>query len=572
MKAWIATKSTRGILLTKNQINVRIHQIIYCVREAGLPDRKREKEENKMYSCSMIKAGAAAIVLLLAACRGSEAEGWVDVTWGLGGGEEIACIEAEDNSDTIYAGTSRGLYVSRDHGSTWSREDVSALAPSVTGIALSGHSIFAASEEGLFVREGEKGLWKRIQGENGIKGVCVREGAFGVIAWTDKHVFSVENGTWRDITPGLLTEEISKVVVVSDVLYAAHGGEVLSGRPEAGEWESVRLISRAEEARSEEENSDELDEDDTLKNKAIRDLTPAEKGGVMAVTGKGIYVLEGSSRLDRIDTTGLPSEDVLAAVFTERAVFAATGRKVFLREPHAHNWVPVLEVSDGGDIREMKVHRDSGGKERVLLVFSKRIYTSDLSREMFRSLKTDGVEAILAENFAAGPDIREVHRMAIEYAEVSPDKIAGWRKAAGLRGILPRLAVKYDENYSDKVEFYKSASTTYMVEGPRDRRDGWGLTLTWDLADLIWNSSQTSIDVRSKLMVQLRDDILENVTRLYFERKRLVGETSMGKNNADGKYHSAVARIEELTAYLDAYTGGMFSDSLACSETHEAGC
>ena len=78
----------------------------------------------------------------------------------------------------------------------------------------------------------------------------------------------------------------------------------------------------------------------------------------------------------------------------------------------------------------------------------------------------------------------------------------------------------------------------------------------------MWNDVQTNIDIRSKLMVQLRDEILEDVTRLYFERKRLLAELSETRPEDTQKLREKRLRVEELTAHIDALTGGRFSDAL----------
>jgi len=62
-------------------------------------------------------------------------------------------------------------------------------------------------------------------------------------------------------------------------------------------------------------------------------------------------------------------------------------------------------------------------------------------------------------------------------------------------------------------------------------------------------------------MVQLREDILEEVTRLYFERKKLIREVSIGNASMEKTF-----RVEELTAYIDAYTGGEFSRRMEPTE------
>ena len=96
-------------------------------------------------------------------------------------------------------------------------------------------------------------------------------------------------------------------------------------------------------------------------------------------------------------------------------------------------------------------------------------------------------------------------------------------KASGKKALLPQVSVGVDRNTAD-LWHWEGGSTTKtdddILRRGKDTVD-WDLTLSWDLGDLIWNNDQTSIDTRSKLMVQLRNDILDEATRTYFERLRL---------------------------------------------------
>ena len=131
---------------------------------------------------------------------------------------------------------------------------------------------------------------------------------------------------------------------------------------------------------------------------------------------------------------------------------------------------------------------------------------------------------------------------------------------------MPRLSMNFSQSNDDNIEIYKNSSTSYVVRGPREIGKDWSVGLTWDLADVVWNPSQTSIDVRSKLMVQLRDDILEEVTRLYFERKRLIVALEVDMDSemeyVSTKTREQMIRVNELTAYIDAFTGGGFSAAM----------
>ena len=171
-------------------------------------------------------------------------------------------------------------------------------------------------------------------------------------------------------------------------------------------------------------------------------------------------------------------------------------------------------------------------------------------------------ENIIAIYYKNEPTINEVQEVAIKYAEVGMEKIIEWRRKAKMRAVLPKLTFGLDKSEDTNYEIYTSATTHYVFEGPDDKSNGWDISLSWDLADLIWNESQTSIDVRSRLMVQLRDDILDEVTKIYFERLRVKMELDNISIEERKKRFEKELRIQELTASLDALTGGYFSKTV----------
>jgi len=162
------------------------------------------------------------------------------------------------------------------------------------------------------------------------------------------------------------------------------------------------------------------------------------------------------------------------------------------------------------------------------------------------------------------PDINEVQQAAIKYAEVEPEKILSWRRQASKKAFFPKVTAGIERDTGD-LWHWESGSTTrsnddILIRG-KDSIE-WDISLSWDLGEIIWNDDQTSIDTRSRLMVQLRQDILDEVTRIYFERMRLKNQLDNLNIEDRKKRIDKEIKIRELTALLDALTGGYFSRAI----------
>jgi hypothetical protein len=76
---------------------------------------------------------------------------------------------------------------------------------------------------------------------------------------------------------------------------------------------------------------------------------------------------------------------------------------------------------------------------------------------------------------------------------------------------------------------------------------------------MIFSSSQTSIDSREKMMVELRNDLLSEATRIYYERRRLQIDLVFTPPASEQEHLENLLRLDELTSLLDGMTDGFFS-------------
>lgn len=502
------------------------------------------------------------LALFLLLPGGFNAFGFEDITANIGRGSVITYIKGVRGRDIVYIGTQDGLYYTIDRGKKWEKAALTAGNIHVTGIAFSGEKVFVATREGLFLSTiyGNAGrpadVWQHIPGKKGLKGVESVSQADKVVVWTMDDMLIVDGKDLRPIFTVPRSGKIESVVSDSGVIYAACGEDLMYSGDVGLQWDKYFMVSDGDSIASE-----EFPEDGDEDLPPLRYVGQGYPSGVVVSTNRGIVLFDAlTGKAKNINTDGLSSSGINMAIGTRAGTIAALRNKVFLRDPVSRAWDPIFEASAEGDITGLDIHVNGKGDYDILITTQRKVHKLGLNTLMYGAEFKNSSSALRLTD--SGPDVITIQRMAIEYAEVSPDKIKSWRRGASWSAVLPRLTFAYGENYKDNLEIYKSATRTYIVDGPRDRRNDWKATMVWDLGDIIWNPSQTSIDVRSRLMVQMRNNILEDVTRLYFERKRLVKEASSSGEGDRAGLETRLSRIEELTAYIDAYTGGGFSEML----------
>lgn len=474
----------------------------------------------------------------------------------------ITCVETEMGTGTIYAGTDNGLYQSTDSGATWDRCDLPGSMGDITDIAISDSGdVFATSNNGLFRKINGHG-WEIVSLKRGLRGVasCSFDGKDSkVFIWSADSVFILREDMMERTGSKKSWDVINDMGCLSGTVMLSTKSGIFLSRDGMASREKIVMPGRY--FTQEEEPVSEFEESEEAVNIPAR-IFAGMSGSFTVVTEKGILMIDRNGKVeDFLGTLGITTSEERYVCDTGENIFLGAGREVYVYSADTGSWRVFFMLTDPGDIAGIKEYVDDAGNRWLLVTAGRHFYRLNLWGLQKKEPNSDNQWHKRAE-----VSLKEVHEMAIEYAEVSPEKIKSWRHAASWKAILPKLSLSYSESYDDNIELYKSSSAYYVASGPREKGDDWGVDLSWDLSDLIWNESQTSIDVRSKLMVQLRDDILEEVTRLYFERKKVLMELDAMKaavaENTKGKILEKRLRVEELTGYIDALTGGAFSKAL----------
>jgi hypothetical protein len=195
---------------------------------------------------------------------------------------------------------------------------------------------------------------------------------------------------------------------------------------------------------------------------------------------------------------------------------------------------------------------------------------SDLTIRKVAKGSMTNVKDVLAQ-FDHEPDVLKVQAMAMTYTKTNPGLVDGWMKASKAAYALPAVTLTYDKDSDDYTTWnYLDLNGDGTVDGSENEfntaraadDDGFGVRLAWRLDKLIMSSERIRVINEAQDIVKLRDKVLDEVTRVYFDRRRLQVDQLLSPAGGLREQIKNELRLQELTASIDALTGGGFSAAL----------
>ncbi|MCL2325067.1 MAG: hypothetical protein FWC40_00985 [Proteobacteria bacterium] len=181
-------------------------------------------------------------------------------------------------------------------------------------------------------------------------------------------------------------------------------------------------------------------------------------------------------------------------------------------------------------------------------------------------------QEILAQ-FNSEPSIEATQQAALEFAGLTSERLESLYSRAGAANALPKN-VTYTFQFQDqnrdrpqrvvnKVTSGTSSSyereTTFREETDQIRHN---VRAQWDLSQLVYNPDQLRVYSQMNSTARNRNTILQQVTKTYYARRKLQVEMSMNPPTDVADRLKRELAIQELTAQLDAMTGGWYSGQL----------
>ncbi len=427
------------------------------------------------------------------------------------------------NPNVVYAATDNGLYRSTDLGEHWERvfRGKNYLENQCVSIGVIGQTVLVGTQGGLFVSQDSGRSWYKHKAGIGASGIL-----------------NIDTGLGRN-----------------NIIYLAAQNGIFKSLDQGRSWEKILAGYRSQLSEEEVSGEDEHLASGQSKIRFVRQdkYNPAR---LYYSSQQGVYLsLNSGHSWQKLTDYGLLDSDIKMLCLSDSlgiVALSASGVFVFKEE----RW---WEISIGLVAQQLNFLA-LDNTDNIYVAADQGIYKSSQNQPV--SL---GPTWLLKEYYKNEPDIRSLQQAAIKYAEVSPEKISQWRKAATKKAFLPRINFGLDRNSTD-LWHWEGGSTVLsnddILRRGKDSLD-WDISLAWDLSELFWNDAQVSIDVRSKLMVELRNDILDQLNKLYFERLRIKNELDNLAIEDQKKRFQKQLKLEELTAALDSLTGGYYSGQLA---------
>jgi ligand-binding sensor domain-containing protein len=477
------------------------------------------------------------------------------------------------NPKIIFAGTEKGIFKSEDGGNNWRNVFLTKSSKKAINLLVFDfnhrNAIYAATGSGLFYSFNNGLNWKRIfKGKNYLESDCQALAILpsGIYLGTKQGLFTSQNKgrSWRKVSGKLGDSKILKVTYSQDQssIYIVSADGVFKSIDSGKVWTRVFVPRIREEGKEADNDLEGNDEDQEVRLSEIRYLAadPNNPNYLYLATSRGIYESKnGGISWEIFPAYGLLSRDVYFLLFSNQSQFYCISKSgIFYYQDS--NWQELSFSLSSGKINFMALDKD-------LYLYA------CADKGLFRLSHSYNIKRndILTGYSQDEPNIAAVQKAAIKYAEVEPEKIARWRKQAVKKAWLPQLSANFGRNTTD-LWHWETGSSALGQSGDDLLRRGkdsldWDVGLKWDLSELIWSTDQASIDVRSKLMVELRNDLLDEVNKIYFERIRVKMELDNLSIEDRKKRFEKELRLRELTASIDALTGGYFSQQLAKKKT-----
>ncbi|OGI07905.1 MAG: hypothetical protein A3I68_02375 [Candidatus Melainabacteria bacterium RIFCSPLOWO2_02_FULL_35_15] len=483
--------------------------------------------------------------------------------------------------DQIFTGTGNGVLVSNDKGKTWNDfgtnqllKDSSGLS-SVNWIYIDGENkkIYITTNFGAYYSDIAKPDWHRFfenvkTESNEVNSLTVDKNEVYLSTNDGFWICNLNLGSCERLNQGLDPDNISGnfqilyALKISNELYLAASNGIYKLDHSRASWHNLSEgIYRLPDGKI---NARHL-----LLN----------KGNIWAACGTGIYKSTDGGELWKnvSDGIGKNSEGFQGAFYLFQSgdtLYSATENGIYFYSAENDSWNNLtsgIRTKENSKNVYWLAQVDSdlyAATDEGLFVLQEPKQEEQNSKLILKGK----VETDFANLGELEPGVIEVQKQALKFASLPTNNdYKRYRLQARLRNIVPRLGVdlnttgtstnyyQIDKGISAKSslsnDFNADKTNRYQYDGRAFKQ----LSVLWNTNQLFYDDEIKDILSQARLTANLKENLLDDVTRIYFQRRRLQLENLVSPPKDQISKLSADLQIAEFTGQLDSRTGGWFT-------------
>ncbi len=173
------------------------------------------------------------------------------------------------------------------------------------------------------------------------------------------------------------------------------------------------------------------------------------------------------------------------------------------------------------------------------------------------------------------PSVIEVQKQALKFSSLpTTNDYKRYRFQARFRNLVPKVGVdlnrtgtntdylQSDKGISTNVslnnDFNASKTSRYQKDGKAFKQ----LSVQWNTDQFLYDDEIRYILNQARLTANIKENLLDDVTKIYFQRRRLQLENLNAQPKDEISRLSTELQVAELTGQLDSRTGGWFSKEI----------